>query len=96
MTEEQAQYIGQPNKDIASRIIRLKLIDGTQVNGHVNINRDRSYDRLSDLICNDQDGFLVLFGVTSYHKDIDNPVKLETLFVNKRYIVWATPDEDQV
>jgi hypothetical protein len=95
MTEGQAQYIGQPNKDIDSRIVRLKLIDGTQVNGHVNINRDRSYDRLSDLICNDKDGFLVLFGATSHHKDFDESLKHETLFVNKRYIVWASPDEDQ-
>lgn len=95
MTEDQAPYIGQPKKNIESRIIRIKLADGTKVNGQININREPSHDRLSDLICNDKDGFLVLFGATSYNKDIDESVKHETLFVNKRYIVWASPDKDQ-
>ena len=35
-------------------------IDGTTVNGQVNINKDPSYDRLSDLVGNKQEDFLVL------------------------------------
>ncbi len=95
MTEEQAQYHAEPNKTIESRIIRMRLIDGTQVNGQVNLNRNTQHDRLSDLICSGQDSFLVLFNVTSHHKDLDDSVRHETLFVNKSHIIWATPDEDQ-
>ncbi len=95
MTEEIAQYHVEPNKLIESRIIRMRLIDGTQVNGQVNLNRNTDYDRLSDLICNNRDSFLILFKATSHHKDMDDPVRHETLFVNKSHIIWASPDQDQ-
>ncbi len=84
-----------PNKEIKDRIIRIKLIDGSQVNGQVNINRDPQYDRLSDLIASASESFLILSNVTVYPVNTDNPVKHKTLFVNKNHIVWAAPDEDQ-
>jgi len=42
---------GQSQKN-ETRIIRIKLIDGTKINGRVNINIDRNegFDRLSDLV----------------------------------------------
>jgi len=82
-------------KTINNRIIRLKLVDGTQVNGQININRDKGYDRLSDLIANYHEPFLVLYNVTVHLGNIDNPVKYKTLFINKAHIMWAEPDEDQ-
>ncbi len=83
------------SNNIDSRIIRLKLVDGTTVNGQVNINKNPGYDRLSDLVGSKQEDFLVLYGATSYHKEIEEPVKHKALFVNKNHILWASPDEDQ-
>lgn len=80
---------------VNERIIRLKLADGTLVNGQVNINRDHGYDRLSDLVVNYKEPFLILYNVTVHQTTLDNPVKHKTLFVNKRHILWAEPDEDQ-
>ena len=81
-------------KDVKARIIRLKLVDGTVMNGHVNINRDHGYDRLSDLITNPRDHFLIMYDVTVHPGNIDNPIRYKTLFINKRHIMWAEPDTD--
>ncbi|MCD4723152.1 MAG: hypothetical protein K8S13_25325 [Desulfobacula sp.] len=82
-------------KEVKARIIRLRLVDGTHVNGQININREQGYDRLSDLIANDRDLFLILYNVMVHHGNIDNPTKHKTLFINKDHILWAEPDEDQ-
>ncbi|MFH2059992.1 MAG: hypothetical protein ABIJ59_13945 [Pseudomonadota bacterium] len=82
-------------QDINARIIRLKLVDGTLVNGQVNINRDHGYDRLSDLVANFREPFLILYNVTVHYETMDNPVKHKTLFINKDHILWGEPDEDQ-
>lgn len=84
------------DKEINVRIIRVKLIDGTQISGQININKGSAgYDRLSDLIGDKKESFLVVFGVTSYQKDLEEPVKYRVMFLNKRHILWALPDEDQ-
>ena len=82
-------------KEIIDRIIRIKLIDGTQINGRVNINRNEGFDRLSDLVSSNQEPFLILIDAVAYEAGIDNPVKYETLFVNKNHILWSSPDETQ-
>jgi hypothetical protein len=84
-----------PYKEIKDRIIRIKLVDGSQVNGQVNLNRDPQYDRLSDLIASEREPFLILFNATIHQADFDSPVKYETLFINKAHIIWASPEEDQ-
>ncbi|MCP4020693.1 MAG: hypothetical protein GY729_02525 [Desulfobacteraceae bacterium] len=84
-----------PDKNIEDRIIRLKLIDGSQVNGLVNINRLKGYDRLSDFIASPNEPFLVLFNAALYYPDTGDPTKHRTLFINKQHIIWAEPDEDQ-
>lgn len=83
------------SQEVNARIIRLKLVDGTLVNGQVNINRDHGYDRLSDLVANFREPFLILYNVTVRYETEDNPVKHKTLFINKDHILWAEPDEDQ-
>ena len=83
------------SRDVETRIIRLKLVDGTLVNGYININRDKGYDRLSDLITNNSEPFLVMYNVTAHPGHIDNPIHYKTLFINKIHIIWAEPDEDQ-
>ncbi len=81
--------------EVSDRIIRLKLVDGTRVNGQVNINRDHGYDRLSDLVANYREPFLILYNVTVHHESLDNPARHKTLFINKDHILWAEPDEGQ-
>ncbi|MEH0020782.1 MAG: hypothetical protein V6Z89_14090 [Desulfobacter sp.] len=81
--------------DVKGRIVRLKLVDGTLINGQANIARDPGYDRLSDLVSSANDSFLVLFGVTLYDAGSGIPVKYETLFVNKTHILWVEPEESQ-
>lgn len=80
------------SKNTKNRIVRIKLINGTQVNGHANIS---GYDRLSDLIMDQSNDFLVITGATSYNTESENPVKHETMFIGKRYIVWAAPESDE-
>lgn len=84
-----------PKKEIIDRIIRIKLIDGTQINGRVNINRNEGFDRLSDLVSSNQEPFLILIDAVAYEIGIKNPIKYETLFVNKKHILWSSPDETQ-
>ena len=95
MTEEQAPYEASI-KEIKDRIIRIKLIDGSKVNGRVNINRNAGFNRLSDLVASDLEPFLILIDATVYEEGIENPVKYKTLFVNKIHIIWATPDDSQM
>lgn len=76
------------DKCLDSRIIRLKLVDGTMINGQVNFNKDPKYDRLSDLVSSEKEPFLILFTATIHQIDLDNPVKHKTLFVNKNHIIW--------
>ncbi len=82
-------------KEIQGRRIRIKLVDGIEVKGQVNLNRDPQYDRLSDMIASEREPFLVLFNVTVYQTDLKNPVKHKTLFVNKAHVIWAAPDDAQ-
>ncbi|MCK5165071.1 MAG: hypothetical protein KAJ25_07420 [Desulfobacula sp.] len=85
-----------PNKEVKDRIIRIKLIDGSLVNGQVNINREPQYDRLSDLIASSREPFLIMFNATVNLADFEKSVKHKTLFVNKSHIIWAAPDETQM
>lgn len=82
-------------KEIISRIVRIKMTDGSLVNGQVNIKRDPGHDRLSDLVVNNNEPFLVVFDASLYEGKIDNPVKHKTIFINKQHILFAYPNEDQ-
>lgn len=83
-------------KGINSRTVRIGLVDGTQINACVNIDREPGYDRLSDLISSDRDSFLVLMNSIMYTGGLNSPEKHDTLFINKRHILWATPDEESL
>lgn len=83
-------------KEVESRTIRIVLAEGTQINGQVNIRRTSGqHDRLSDLVVSDDEEFLVVYKATLYKDDLTTPVKHPTIFVNKRHILYATPDEMQ-
>jgi hypothetical protein len=62
-----------PYKETKDCIIRIQLIDGSQVNGQVNLNRDPQYDRLSDLVASEREPFLVLSNATIHQADLENP-----------------------
>ena len=82
-------------REMEIRTIHIKLIDGSKINGQVNINREPGHDRLSDLIETKNEPFLIVFNATTYEDELENRLRHRTLFVNKRHIIWATPDEDQ-
>ena len=95
MTEKMAQYEASPKKEVKERIIRIKLVDGTKINGRVNINRNDGFNRVSDLVVGDREPFLILVDATVNQEGLDNPVRHKTMFVNKKHILWATPEENQ-
>ena len=95
MIEEQVMKKESEAFEINSRSIRIKLIDGSQVNGQINIDREPGYNRLSDLVASSKEPFLILFAVTVYPADSVDPVKYKTLFINKNHIIWASPDMNQ-
>ncbi len=82
-------------QNLNSRIIRIELISGDQINGQVNIDRSPGHDRVSDLIGSSADPFLVVYDATLHRPGADTPIRHKTIFVNKSHILWATPDNDQ-
>jgi len=84
-------------KKVHSRIIRLKLSDGSSITGQINISRNPSYeyDRLSDLLTQSQDNFLVLFSASMNSPEYEKPIRYKTIFINKRHIIWAVPEDRQ-
>jgi len=85
----------EKTKEIDVRIIRIKLIDGTSINGQVNLKREPGHDRLSDLIGSNRENFLVVINATINEVGLDNPVRHKTIFVNKDHIIFATPEESE-
>ncbi|MCP4672719.1 MAG: hypothetical protein GY857_15600 [Desulfobacula sp.] len=82
-------------KKIEGRIIRIKLTDGTQINGQANIGKNTGYDRLSDLIDSSQEQFLTIINATVHEVSLDKPVRYKTIFINKKHMLWATPEDGQ-
>ena len=80
--------------DINTRNLRLALVDGSQINACVNIDRQPGYDRVSDLISSSREPFLILMNATMHKSGIGTPMQHDTIFVNKDHIVWAIPEEN--
>lgn len=83
-------------REIDSRVVRLKLLDGSLVTGQVNLNRAPGFERVSDIVTENSEKFLVLFSVSMTRPDLDSPVQYKTLFINRDHILWAAPSEDQM
>lgn len=83
-------------RDLNTRTIRITLVDGTQINACVNLDRQPGYSRVSDLISSDREPFLILMNSTMYRAGLENPTRYDTLFINKDHILWATPEDQQV
>ena len=65
--------------------VTIKTVDGQALTGKINLGIN---ERLSDIFVRDQKPFVILFDVT-----FDGGGVGKVLFVNKRHIVWAEPEE---
>jgi hypothetical protein len=66
------------------RIVTIKTIDGSTVQGRINISPNQ---RVSDLLTLQKGPFLVI--VDASYQD----VKGKTLFINKAHVVWIEPED---
>ena len=64
--------------------ITIKTSDGSTIYGQINIGEK---ERVSDIFTINESLFVVMVDV-SYKENIG-----KTIFINKRHIVWAEPDE---
>ena len=64
--------------------ITIKTTDGSTVYGKINIGEK---ERVSDIFTSNKNSFIVLVDV-SYKENVG-----KTMFINKKHIVWAEPEE---
>jgi len=83
------------DSDVDARILRLTLINGDKISGTVNIKRNMGHDRVSDLLANNQEQFIVLMNAHLNERGSEKPVRHKTLFINKIHIIWASPEDSE-
>ena len=66
------------------RNITIRTTDGSTLYGKVNVGEK---ERVSDIFTGSDTGFVVMVDV-SYRENVG-----KTMFLNKRHIVWAEPEE---
>ncbi len=71
-------------KSVVYRRVNVKTLDGSVLNGKVNIAEN---GRASDLFARSDQPFVVMVDV-----QIEDALK-KTLFVNKNHIVWVEPED---
>lgn len=64
--------------------ITIKTTDGSTIFGKINIGEK---ERISDIFTGNKSLFIVMVDV-SYKENVG-----KTIFINKRHIVWAEPEE---
>ena len=64
--------------------ITIKTTDGSTIFGKINIGEK---ERISDIFTGNKNLFIVMVDV-SYKENVG-----KTMFINKRHIVWAEPEE---
>jgi small nuclear ribonucleoprotein (snRNP)-like protein len=80
--------VGVISRKINARTVTIKLVDGSLVNGKINLHRsDMHIQRVSELFTKVADPFIVVFDATAEEK----PGRV--LILNKRNIVWIAPDD---
>ncbi|MCK9378219.1 MAG: hypothetical protein M0P73_19025 [Syntrophobacterales bacterium] len=79
------------SRKINARKITVKMVDGSLVQGKVNIYHDEEVvQRVSDIFTKVSDPFIVVFDVTAEGKSG------RVLIINKRNIAWVSPEDDPV
>ena len=73
-----------------ARHVTIKLSDGSLVTGMINlIQRGETEHRISDIFVGREEPFVVIFQATM--GEMEN----EVLVINKSYIVWVIPEEEE-
>jgi hypothetical protein len=76
-------------RKIEARTVTIKLVDGSLVNGKINLNRsDLDIQRVSELFTKVTDPFIVVFDATAEGKTG------RVLILNKINIVWIAPEDE--
>lgn len=79
------------SRKMNARKVSIKMVDGSLVQGKVNIYHDEEVvQRVSDIFTKVSDPFIVVFDVTADGKSG------RVLIINKRNIAWVSPEEDPV
>ena len=77
------------SRRIKARKVTIKLVDGSLVQGKINIlNNEEAIQRVSDIFTKLTDPFVVLFDVTAEGRGG------RVLILNKRNIAWVSPEDD--
>jgi hypothetical protein len=77
------------SKRIEARKVTIKMVDGSLVQGKVNLlNNEEAIQRVSDIFTKLVDPFVVVFDVTAEGRSG------RVLILNKRNIAWVSPDDD--
>ncbi len=77
------------SRKLNPKAVAIKMVDGSTLKGKINLHHDEAMiQRVSDIFTRIDDPFLVLFDATLEGK----PGKV--LIINKRNIVWASPEDD--
>jgi hypothetical protein len=77
------------SRKLNPKTVSLRLVDGSLVKGKINLHHDEAViQRVSDIFTRVDDPFLVVFDATMEGK----PGKV--LIINKRNIIWASPEDD--
>ena len=77
------------SRRIDARKVTIKMVDGSLVQGKVNIYHDEEVvQRVSDIFTKVIDPFIVVFDATAEGKSG------RVLIMNKRNIAWVSPEDD--
>jgi hypothetical protein len=77
------------SKRINARQVTIKLIDGSLVQGKINLhNEDAVVQRVSDVFTKLPDPFVVMFEATAEGKSG------RVLILNKKNIAWVSPEDE--
>ena len=79
------------SRRIDARKVTVKMVDGSLVQGKVNVFHDEEVvQRVSDIFTKVSDPFIVVFDATAEGKSG------RVLIINKRNIAWVSPEDDPV
>jgi hypothetical protein len=77
------------SRRIDARKVSIKMVDGSLVQGKVNVYHDEgTVQRVSDIFTKLTDPFIVVFDATAEGKSG------RVLILNKRNIAWVSPEDD--
>jgi hypothetical protein len=76
-------------RKVNARKVSIKMVDGSLVQGKVNIYHDEEVvQRVSDIFTKVSDPFIVVFDATAESKSG------RVLIINKRNIAWVSPEDE--